>query len=77
MAMTALLSFTAFVEITGGKVAGQLKSKGSREPVEYAAVVLYNNGTHELVTGTLTDSVGTFCFENISAGDYYLLCNYP
>lgn len=74
--MTALLSATALGEMTGGKVSGQLKGKVSREPVEYASVVLYKNGTQELVTGMLTDSVGNFCFENISAGDYYLLCNY-
>ena len=43
-----------------------------RKPVQYANVLLLNSKDSSLVKGMITDSLGKYSFENISAGEYII-----
>jgi outer membrane receptor protein involved in Fe transport len=54
-----------------GKIEGKVFVKGDG-PMEYANVALYREKDSSLVTGTVTDTDGTFVLKKVSFGQYYL-----
>lgn len=59
-------SFFSYAQIKG-KIVDETNS-----PLEYASVAIYNQNTHELVTGGVTNKDGVFLFESLKKGSYYL-----
>ncbi|MCL5246583.1 TonB-dependent receptor [Cellulophaga sp. 20_2_10] len=41
-------------------------------PLEYANVILYNQSTKDVVTGTISDKQGAYAFNSIKNGTYYI-----
>ncbi|MHC1708673.1 MAG: outer membrane beta-barrel protein [Bacteroidales bacterium] len=56
-----------------GKITGTIKDKQSKQAVEYANLVLYNQGDSAIVAGTLSSNDGKFVLKDISDGSYYLV----
>ena len=54
-----------------GYIQGKIMVKGDG-PLEYANVALYKRADSSLVTGTVTDSAGTFELPEVPFGKYYL-----
>jgi outer membrane receptor protein involved in Fe transport len=59
-----------------GKIKGLIVTGQDNKPLEYASVGVYRMSDSTLVTGTLSDSKGTFSIENLSFGKYYIEVNY-
>jgi len=57
-------------------LSGQLISKTSSQPLYYATVALYTTTPHEIVGGTVTDSLGRFRLDKIKYGRYEIKCSY-
>ena len=41
-------------------------------PLEYANVILYNETSKEVVSGTISDEKGAYIFNNVANGNYYI-----
>jgi hypothetical protein len=52
---------------------GKIIDAVSGEPVAYANVLLYNKSDSTFMHGTISDSTGSFTFDKISTGKYYLV----
>ena len=67
-----------FIVINGsaqnGTIQGTVKDSSER-PVQYVNVLLLNSFDSTLVKGMISDSLGKYLFENISAGKYYLVAS--
>lgn len=57
-------------------LTGQLLGKHSSQPIEYASVAMYSVSPHELITGTVTDSVGKFNITDVPYGKYEIKISY-
>lgn len=55
-----------------GRIAGVLLDSASRQPVEFATVVLLNAQTQKQLTGVVTDEKGAFKFPEVTLGKYDL-----
>lgn len=55
-----------------GSIIGTVKEAGTDSPLGFATVTLYKMQSGQMVTGCVTDSVGHFCLQDITAGNYYL-----
>jgi hypothetical protein len=61
------------IEMGGtGKISGYIRSAGSNQPLEYAAVTLFSATDSSMVAGTITNSDGSFFIYMITAGNYFL-----
>ena len=73
-----LLVLWIFIVINGsaqnGTIQGTVKDSSER-PVQYVNVLLLNSFDSTLVKGMISDSLGKYLFENISAGKYYLVAS--
>jgi outer membrane receptor protein involved in Fe transport len=67
--LLATPSFTNTTGDKGGQITGRVIENISKQPVEYATVAL-SDTKGKLITGTITDSDGTFSIENINYGTY-------
>ncbi|MEP0213057.1 MAG: outer membrane beta-barrel protein, partial [Cellulophaga sp.] len=52
------------------KISGKITENNL--PLEYANVILYNQSTKEVVTGTISDKQGVYAFNSIKNGTYYI-----
>lgn len=59
-----------------GVIKGSIVEKSSRQPVEYANIMLYRVKDSSFITGTITDAKGAFVLENLYFGNYYLKINF-
>lgn len=59
-----------------GVIKGSIIEKTSKQPVEYANIMLYRVKDSSFITGTITDAKGAFALENLYFGNYYLKINF-
>lgn len=52
------------------KISGLITE--SNAPLEYANVILYNQSSKEVVTGTISDKQGVYAFNSVINGTYYI-----
>lgn len=52
------------------KISGLITE--SNAPLEYANVILYNQSSKEVVTGTISDKQGVYAFNSVKNGTYYI-----
>ncbi|PKB42683.1 outer membrane receptor protein involved in Fe transport [Cellulophaga sp. RHA19] len=71
------LTKTIFILLLGvistqaqNKISGKITENNL--PLEYANVILYNQSTKEVVTGTISDKQGVYAFNSIKNGTYYI-----
>ncbi|MGJ8658864.1 MAG: outer membrane beta-barrel protein [Cellulophaga fucicola] len=71
------LTKTIFILLLGvistqaqNKISGKITENNL--PLEYANVILYNQSTKEVVTGTISDKQGVYTFNSIKNGTYYI-----
>ncbi|MDO6491348.1 MULTISPECIES: outer membrane beta-barrel protein [unclassified Cellulophaga] len=71
------LTKTIFILLLGvistqaqNKILGKITENNL--PLEYANVILYNQSTKEVVTGTISDKQGVYAFNSIKNGTYYI-----
>jgi outer membrane receptor protein involved in Fe transport len=60
------------VRPAGGSISGRVFSKVQKVPMEYTNVVLYKAADSSMVTGSITDKKGSFRFQGLRDGKYYL-----
>ncbi|QXV66602.1 TonB-dependent receptor [Mucilaginibacter sp. 21P] len=67
-----LLSFCTFAQNTGGKgkLIGKVIDATTQQPVDYATVSVFKQGSTSPFNGISTDEKGTFNIQSIAAGDY-------
>ena len=74
-----LLVLWIFSAINGsaqnGTIQGAVKDSSERQ-VQYVNVLLLNSSDSALVKGMISDSLGNYLFENISAGKYYIVASF-
>ena len=68
-----LLSWLSYAQ---SSVSGRLEDKQESTPIEYASVAIYSAPDSVLVTGVITQENGTFSFEEVDPGQYYLVCQF-
>ena len=61
---------------TGLILIGNVTDRQSNEPLAYCSVALYKSQDSTFVKGVLTSEVGSFKFENVTFGSYYLQTQY-
>ncbi len=59
-----------------GMISGKLIEKGSKVPLEYASVAIYQTADSSLVSGGIATSDGRFSIGNLKAGNYYLVAQF-
>lgn len=59
-----------------GTVIGKVVEKGSGLPMEYATASLHEAQSGKIEAGCMTDSLGTFKFEKVPVGIYFVECSY-
>lgn len=59
-------------ERPAGSISGQVFDSSSKQPIEYANIVLFNTTDSAQVTGTVSDKEGQFTIRNVRPGNYYL-----
>jgi outer membrane receptor protein involved in Fe transport len=59
-----------------GKIKGKIIDAETKEAMEYANVVVYNQQDSKLVTGGITAANGSFEIENLAYGNYYVVANF-
>lgn len=57
-------------------ISGTILDAREKVPMEYANVRLFSKADSSLVTGTITNSAGSFNLKNIPAGEYYLVIDF-
>ncbi len=57
-------------------ISGKIIDNNTSQPVEYAAVAIYNQTDNSLITGTITSLGGVFKIEGIKSGIYYLKASF-
>ncbi|MCW5907111.1 MAG: carboxypeptidase-like regulatory domain-containing protein [Chitinophagales bacterium] len=70
---TIFSSVTAFAAIGGGNILGQVTNSETKEPVEFASVVLECQGVQKLY---VTDEKGFYYASNIPAGVYTITVSF-
>jgi ferric enterobactin receptor len=53
-----------------GKISGKVTDAASKQPVDYATVSIFKQGSASPFNGISTDATGNFTIDNIAAGDY-------
>jgi len=56
----------------GGSVTGKVIDYATKEPIEYANIVVLSVGDTSVVTGTVTNNKGIFNLTGIRPGNYYI-----
>jgi ferric enterobactin receptor len=59
-----------------GKISGKVTDAVSKQPVDYATVSLFQQGSTSPFNGMSTDPKGNFSLNNITAGDYKLTIDF-
>lgn len=56
----------------GGSIIGRVLDEASKEPIEYANIVLISQRDSSIVTGTVTDKSGKFSLTKLRPGKHFL-----
>ncbi|WP_162098592.1 outer membrane beta-barrel family protein [Melioribacter roseus] len=67
-----LLGISQVIAQSGGKLTGRVLDASTRNPLEFANLVLFNAADSTQYSGTVTDKNGNFLIEKIRPGKYYL-----
>lgn len=59
-----------------GIISGNVFDQASKQPMEYANIVLFRKADSTVITGTITNEKGNFKLSNIPSGSYYLVANF-
>lgn len=59
-----------------GRISGTVIDSESKQPIEYATVVLHKMRDSSVVTGCVTDKNGNFYFDKLNNGPHYLLISF-
>ncbi len=84
MAKTLLVGILMFLFITGqaqrenqsngnGEISGKIVDSASKNPVEYATITLFQQGSKKAVNGAITDQQGVFTISGLNPGTYKIL----
>jgi ferric enterobactin receptor len=63
-------------ENTGGKIIGKVIDSLSKQPVEYATIILSAVGSNQVLNGTTADSTGSFKLPGIAPGAYIVAVDF-
>ncbi|MCL5267864.1 MAG: TonB-dependent receptor family protein [Bacteroidetes bacterium] len=55
-----------------GTITGKVLDKATGSPIEFANIILLNEGNGKQITGAMTDKAGDFTLTGIKTGAYYL-----
>ncbi len=58
------------------KIKGRIVDTLTKQPIGYAAVTVFLNGSSAVAGGMITDDNGNFTIDNLSAGDYTVKVDY-
>lgn len=72
LSIVAVLLCELLYAAPDNQVIGNIKTKSSGLPIEFATVSLHDANAHTVLTGATTDSIGKFLIENVPAGYYYI-----
>lgn len=53
-----------------GKISGKVIDSATSQPVEYATITVQATGSNKVITGTTTDSLGSFKIQGLEVGAY-------
>lgn len=70
------LNITAQTTGGKGKITGKVTDAGTKQPVDYATVSLFKQGSSSPFNGMSTDPKGNFSLDNVAAGDYRLTIDF-
>ncbi|MGD2035416.1 MAG: TonB-dependent receptor [Bacteroidales bacterium] len=59
-----------------GSISGIVRDSITKDSIEYASIILYEQGDSSLITGSITDSNGKFIISEVPAGIYNLVVKY-
>lgn len=59
-----------------GKIKGTVLDHNTRQPIEFATIALYKLKDSVLVTGTITNSKGSFTLSELEFGRYFMKINF-
>lgn len=74
--ITVLILLTSILCVQGQTITGSVADRQTKQPLAYCSVALFKSLDSTLVTGLLTSEKGTFKFENVALGSYYLQTQY-
>jgi outer membrane cobalamin receptor len=76
---TLLLIFTSLLSFAqngqqrmGGTITGKVIEAGTKQPIEYANIIIFRTGDSTQVTGTISDAEGMFNLSPVPPGSYYV-----
>lgn len=70
------LSLSAGLSLSAATLSGTVKDIKTNKALEFANIAVYDDGSDEITTGTMSGVDGTFRIFNIPAGNYYLIVTY-
>jgi outer membrane receptor protein involved in Fe transport len=77
LSVSYILSYSQQVKtVKPYKIIGVVNDISSNQPIEYATITVFLNGSTKPVNGIATDSNGSFAVDNLEAGNYYANINF-
>src|SRR5579875_3122566 len=75
-----LLCFAAFsqqpAKLNIGKLMGRVMDSASRQPIEYATIMVFSIGKKQPISGGATNSKGFFTIDNLPLGTYKMVIDF-
>lgn len=69
--LVLFFALNSFAQSAGkGRIAGKVVDAVSKQPVDYATISVYKQGSTSPFNGMSTDAKGSFSIDNVPAGDY-------
>ncbi|MDB5012702.1 MAG: Ferric enterobactin receptor precursor, partial [Daejeonella sp.] len=59
-----------------GKISGTITDVSTKQPVDYATITVYNNGSKSPVNGTTSDPKGNFTINGLPEGDFQVTIDF-
>jgi len=69
------ISFS-YAENISGVIRGTVLDEENSEPLDYVSVAVYNADDKSLVTGSITETGGSFEIKGLDQGQYYLVLSF-
>ena len=67
-----LITLSGFGYLYAGSITGKVVDSVTKEPIEFANIILYSESDTAQITGIVTNSEGIFELLNIGTGSYYI-----
>ncbi len=58
------------------KIKGRILDSITKQPIDYATVSVFLNGTTTVAGGIISDEKGQFTVDNLAPGEYYIKCDF-